>query len=65
MHQLQSWVTVEPPADDPAPVANVLDASDLGSTLDPDGQKMNPKDGSEGSSDTTEFTLGSTLDPDG
>ncbi len=67
LDSLQSWFVFDQPADDAAPVASVRDASDsdLGSTLDPDGQKMGPKDGKNGPPDGNETGLGSTLDPDG
>jgi|GEM_PF-5754591 len=61
LDNFQSWFVFAPPADDAAPVASVRDTSDLGSTLDPDGQKMNPKKGDPGLT----LGLGSTLDPDG
>lgn len=65
LDNFQSWFAFDQPADDAAPVASVRDASDLGSTLDPDGQKMGPKGGSNGPTDGHELGLGSTLDPDG
>ena len=68
LDNFQRWFAFEPPADDDddaAPVASVRDTSDLGSTLDPDGHKMNPKHGGQGPTDTVEMGLGSTLDPDG